>query len=365
MLIVPSVSAQPFISTSVASEPVEHPSRTRVVVLVRETLAEAESSTFLRMLRAELASKHLQTSILEVTGSVRSAVEAQQRRADTLMIAVVARHSAATWRVTIVDAARGRAISRDVAPGVEADAAVLEALTSIVSSAAAALLEGLEIASRPVPEVLEAPPAASETSPALARPRAEAEPRAEARAASPGIRWRATLASSIASFDRKEPVTTGVAAEVGVTLPGNVTPRLSLATHLPVEVDTELGAFRLHRMLAGISVGRTLTLGAFELELQTGLLGERLERSRAESREDVNQAPVATLEDRAAYRVGPELGARARYQLLTFLALEWTAALAYFTRPVRFVTVTQEKSVVAAPWQLVGFMQFGLELRAP
>jgi hypothetical protein len=337
--------------------------RRHVIVLVRGGLQEMDRQTLAALLERELVARDLVPRVDAVTGDVRLAVERERRAPDALLIAVVDARPASGWRIYIVDPARDRAISRKLAGGMQADRAALEALTSIVASAAAALAEGLEVASTPIPEVLAPvpppPPPRRASMPAALAPRPAPASEGE------HLVQRSAVLASVATAEQVTPVTAGIAAELGLSVAHGITPRIGVAWHLPAEIETTLGAFRMNRAFAGLGVGKFAPLGRFEFEPEVGVLAERVHRAQAEPRPDASGVSAQPTPESTVYRFAPKLSLRVRYALSDHIALEWVGSGAYFPQAVRFLASAEQTSELAELSRLVALVQLGVEVRGP
>jgi hypothetical protein len=257
------------------------------------------------------------------------------------------------WRLIVIDAARGRAIARELPGGYSHDAASIEAVVSIAGSAANALREGLEVASAPLSAVV-APPSAPSISSAPAPP----APR-ELVTGEPSKGWspRAFAGASVASFSQAAPATAGLSLALGVTFRARVEGRLLGSLFAPAQVQSPLGQFRVARAFMGASAGPVLATRAVSLTPEAGVLVERLRRFEA-----APAADVAATQSGALYRIGGLLSLRLRHTLHGSLSAEMAAGAVYFGRRVRFSAQGPESSWSTEAWPALAFAQLGLEL---
>jgi hypothetical protein len=257
------------------------------------------------------------------------------------------------WRLIVIDAARGRAIARELPGGYSHDAASVEAVVSIAGSAANALREGLEVASAPLAAVV-APPSAPSIASAPPPPA-----RRELVPAQPSKSWspRAFAGASVASFSQAAPATAGVSLAVSATSRARVEGRLIGSLFAPAQVQSPLGQFRVARAFIGASAGPVLATRALYFTPEAGVLVERLRRFEA-----APAAGVAATEAGALYRAGGLLSLRLRHALHGSLSAEVVAGAVYFGRRVRFSAQSPERSWSADAWPALAFAQLGLGL---
>jgi hypothetical protein len=283
----------------------------------------------------------------------------EERRA--LLVAILDVSAPDDWQLTVIDAARGRALVRHLPGGLASNAASLEAIATILSSAISALRDGLEVASQPVEQLL--PLAAAPPQPAapkvlpLAQPHPKASPAAPARSR---LRVRGGVAACVTSVAESAPATGGVNVSLGLLASSGVGLRLSGAAYLPTRYRTELGAFDLTRTLLGVGVGFSLRVAPFSLEPELGISAELLRRSGA------SPAPgVFQREDNAYARLGPFAAARLRFPLFSALSLELAGNASYYPRRIRFAAQSAEVHELGGPSPLSFAAQLGVEIMAP
>jgi len=283
----------------------------------------------------------------------------EERRA--LLIAILDVSAPNDWRLTVIDATRGRALVRHLPGGLASNAASLEAVATILNSAVAALREGLEVASQPVEQVLPlvAPPKERAAPGVLTKP----EPRKETPAVAPArsrLRVRGGVAATVASLAASVSATGGLNASLGLLASSGIGLRLGGSAYLPARYRTELGDFDLTRSLLGLGAGFSLRLPPFSLEPELGVSAELMRRSGA------SPAPgVFERDDNAYARVGPFAALRLRYPLLSMASLELAGSATYYPRRIRFVARSAETHDLGGPSPLSFSAQLGLEIMSP
>jgi hypothetical protein len=256
-------------------------------------------------------------------------------RADprALVIAILDVRATAAWALYVVDAARGRAILRRLPGGVEQNAAALEGVSAILTSATAAVREGLEVASSPLEAVVgegEVQPVARAVEPREPAPAAEPiriETSAD-RQSGPSL-FMGVFARGASLAPAPVP---GLAGEIGARLPLGLSVTLEGAYDFPARMATELGAFELQRSLVGLKLGRVFSLGWLALEPRAGSGAELVHRMDATA-----NAGFVGGDDRRHARFALELGLLARTPLVgDALALALGVDGSYAPRPLRF-----------------------------
>jgi hypothetical protein len=332
--------------------------RTRVVVRVEGGLSKAQRDALATLLDVDFRRRDLTLSMETSGEDVRKWIDRARADDQTLLVAILDVSRPGSWRLFIVDAARGRAITRPLVGGVEANAAALEAVASIVSSAANALQDGLEVASKPIDEVVAraeskpSPPTATE--PVLPAPASEPPPPAPAK-----FVLRSVLAAAAASFTKAAPIAGGLSASIGVRYQ-SLSVRLFGARYLPARIETAVGDFSVHRTDGGISFGPTFTWGRVEMEPEAGFVGELLRRTDAAAGLDASPGG-----DRTLHRIGAMADVRLRYSLGGPFAVEWMVGASYLAPQVRFLAAGAQISELAVPWPWTVGSQIGVEVRAP
>lgn len=325
--------------------------RVLIGVVGSERLEESDRRALSGLLAAERGASSL-THIEEIAPSgIGPWIAATERDETVRLSAVLDTRSRRVWELYLVDALRGRAIRRRLPLDREGTPAALESAASVILSAVRALEEGLEIASAPVDAVLPADPRTADEHVDHAVTETESAAPDSARL------LRGSVSAVVTAFERSVPFTSGAAAGVGVSLVESVTLRLGVAQYLPAQVESALGDFEVLRTTGVLSVGRMARLAAWELEAELGAATELLRRRRTASTAAAEGRPGSN-----AVRAGPALGARVRFRLSSWCALEWASSAVYYFQPVEYVVAPLNSRHLAVPWQFVVGTQLGLEL---
>jgi hypothetical protein len=259
------------------------------------------------------------------------------------------------WRLVIIDAARGRAIVRALPGGIRDDAASIEAVASIVVSAASALREGLEVASMPLAAVVgssaKSPLPPPTTDPVREEPSTPTESRREPWAV------RGQIGATVASFSPAAPTMEGLALALGVSFNARVEARAFGTAFLPALIRGPLGEFRVARTFLGAAAGPVFRAPTFSFAAEAGFVGERVGRHDA-----TPAAGVLGTEPRAVYRFGGVLALRLRHTLLRPLSIELVTGGIYFGRRLQFTAKSADSSWSETVWPTVAFAQLGLEI---
>jgi hypothetical protein len=326
--------------------------RDQVVLRIVGELGPPERLGLTNLLTADFRRHHLRLVLEASDVEVRRWIEQRRSDPNLLLLAILEVQGSSSWQLSIVDAARGRAIARTLPGGVRADAAALEAVASIVSSAASALSDGLEVASLSIDEVV-----AAEATPPVAT--APTSPRPAAVPAEPPVGVESSLGAVISSFTAEVPAQLGFSAALGLRL-GRFGVRASGARYLPAQLDSSFGSFSIGRTAFALAAGRSLVWGRLELEAEAALAVELLRRSGAHTTSDEAASP-----DHSLFRVGPALDLRGRYRLGEHLALEGVLGGCYFPSRVRFLAENPAATPLSQPWSGGVSGQLGIEVRAP
>lgn len=326
--------------------------RSALVIGVSGPLDAGVRRTLVQLLRADLEPRGIELVERDPSDEPRAWARAVAEDERHLLAALLETEDPAGWRLVLIDTARGRAISREL-PGGERDSANVEAIVSIVRSAANALREGLEVASAPIETVIEGPlPAPSKS----ASPERPPEPRPQ-RA---GTALHTSLAAVVTSFASDAEPMLGASLGIGVSIASAFDLDLGAARFLPASVTDDFGTFSLERTTLSFTAGPSLRLGALALVPAGGVVGEWIVR------EDTRAAPGVALgeEPQTVQRWGGVLTLRGRYPLLSSKKnelLSLTAALggAYFGESIRFLAGTD--TMTEARRSMVG-AEFGLFL---
>lgn len=345
----------PVLAQPAPSDTVHVPAaRNRVMLCLRVALSPEERAVLGNLLAPEFQRRGLTLVVESSALAMRAWVARHGADAGVLLLADLSLSSSNSWRLTIVDAVRGRAIARALPGGAHANAAVLEAVASILSSAASALSDGLEVASQSIDEVVAAPVIAGEV-PSTTVPTAPSSPSPPP---SPPL-VRGSLAVVVSSFADEVPLQLGFTAGLGFRV-SSVHLRLSGTRYLPVELSSSLGSFDVARTAFAGGVGFGFVAGRFELEPEIGCEFEILRRSGASGARDVLASPAHSL-----YRVGPAVAVRLRYDLTAHLAVESLVGGSYLPQRIRFLVENPAATPLSEPWS-PGFQgQLGLEVRVP
>jgi hypothetical protein len=332
-----------------ASDP-GHP-RSGVVVGISGPLDEQVRSELLGLLEAELRAAGLEL-VERDPGGALSAWVAEVSGSRTLLAVLLDVRDRPAWRLVVIDAARSRAIARELAGGVEHNAASIEAVVSIVLSAASALREGLEVASSSVDQVVGTPePPSHEPAPPRAAERVATDPERVN-----GLGLRARVGAALASLSSEALVTWGPSASVGLRL-GQIELQVGADYYLPVTLQSAFGRFQIERAIATLSGGPRLLEGAFTLVPQAGVCLEWLARL------ETSPAPgVSARAGRTFQRWGGLLSLRGRYELAPPVSLELVLGASYFGRAVQFVARDPSTVRLVDVPPVVFHGQFGLEV---
>jgi hypothetical protein len=254
------------------------------------------------------------------------------------------------WRVYLVDAARDRAIVRELPGEAAGNSTALESVASVVSSAIRALDEGLEIGSRPVAEVVGGPPIVRVPS------RREA-PSARREAPSPRhAHLDAGLSSALSTFSAPSTFTLGLCTSLRLVLPSALLLGFSVTPSWPTHFQSEFGNFEVQRTQAQLSMGAELGRGSWRLSVEGGPVLELLRRRSSRA-----QPGAHALESTSQWRAGPQLIVGARYQLSRRLALAMALAGAYFPQRIRYTLIPDSHRTLASPWAASATALLGLE----
>ncbi|HVY25628.1 MAG TPA: hypothetical protein VHB79_03725 [Polyangiaceae bacterium] len=272
-------------------------------------------------------------------------------RSESVLLAIVLDTKGSGWRLVVVDAARRRAIARELPGGSEHDAASSEAVASIVISAASALREGLEVASAPVAAVVGDAPSrpADETVVKTGEPLLNGAERSIVVHGSLG--WR------IASLASAAPTTQGATMALGLAWRNRVEAHAFGSIFWPASIHSAYGGFRVNRALAGIASGPVFGAGGFSVSPEGGVLVERLRRSGTLPAQGVTANEAEPL-----YRFGGLVEVRLRRALVPLLSVELVAGGSYFGRSVQFSVRNGERSPFLEIGPVVGFVQLGIDI---
>jgi hypothetical protein len=334
-------------------------SRTVLVLRIEGPLDPERESALTGLLSSQLSPSHVTLTVERSSLPFLGWTAHARKDPRALVLAILDVRPSDGWAVYVVDAARGRAILRRLA-GAETNAAALEEVSAILTSAVAAVREGLEVASKPVAAVVggdeptrAAPSAPPSRSPPPPPPDDAASAPSPHDAAAPheqnsfffaGVYGRsATLARSVVP---------GLEGEVGLELPFALRLSLGAAYDFPATRTTELGSFELRRFVSALRVGRTIGLGPVLFEPRAGSGVEVVRRSDTTPVEGAVAGP-----DRTHARASAFLGALLRYPLVND-ALSFAVGIdgSYAPQPLHF-TESGGRRIASAG-------SFGLSARA-
>jgi hypothetical protein len=331
--------------------------RTEVVLGTLGVPEQPVRSSLVALLQAELRAVGLVLVEEQPAEPLASWASKATRPGRVLAVILLDGRSEQEWRLVIIDAARGRAAVRALPGGVRDDAAGVEAVASIVISAASALREGLEVASTPLAAVvggqskpLLRPVPATDTTNDTPAP-------APTASRSPGWGVRGQVGPTVASFSPAAPTTEGIALALGVSFRARAEARLFGTAFLPALMSSPLGEFRVARTFLGAAAGPVFRAPSFSFTPEAGVVGERLRRYDARP-----GAGVFSTESGALFRVGGLFAVRLRHTLLPPLSVELVTGAVYFGRRLQFTAKSADRSWSERVWPAVAFAQLGLEI---
>jgi hypothetical protein len=313
--------------------PPEQPkARSEVVVGVQGPLDPEARTTLVRLLRADLEPHGLILVEADPNGEARDWAREMTKGERRLLAALLDTKNPTSWRLVVIDSARGRAISRELPRG-ERDLANVEAIVSIVLSATHALREGLEVASAPVESVVD--PGQAPPPPPPPPPAAKEPPKA---APEGGTSLHASVTALGASFaDDAEP-TFGASLAFGTSIDSFFEVDLAYALHVPVAIESSFGSFELSRSSLTLFAGPVFQSGAISFVPTLGGTVEWIRRSETVVAEGV----TADESSETIPRFGGVLALRGRIRLVSngpneLLSLVGGASATYFGERVRFL----------------------------
>jgi hypothetical protein len=330
--------------------------RTEVVFGTIGTCSQPARASLLALLGAELRGMRL--SLVEnQPGEPLSAWASNATHSPRVLTAILLDcRSDEGWRLVIIDAARGRAIVRALPGGIRGDAASIEAVASIVVSAASALHEGLEVASTPLAAVIEG---SSKPPSPLPETDAESTGKLAPPPAPPRKRWgaRGQLAASMASFSPSAPTIEGFSLALAASFDARFEARAFGTAFLPASIRSPFGEFRVARAFLGAAAGPVFRAPAFSFAAEAGFVGERVRRYDATPAAGALSTPAS-----ANYRFGGLLALRLRHTLLRPLSVELVTGGIYFGRRLQFTAKSADSSWSEGVWPAAAFAQLGLEI---
>lgn len=386
---VPALAAEA--PRSAAAQAERATSRHLVWVQLASPEAETQAENLEALLSFDLERLGMSAEIGIASGSLVTWLADARRDPEALLLVALDARRAERWRVLLVDAERSRAVLREIPGGVAADAAALEAVASIVTSAAAALGEGLEVGSRSIDEVVEEEVARErpiEEEVAREQPGTEASSATEtppprdaapapdvAPGASPPPQpttGRATSRPPSARWDLPRPTwsvaLSGVgcrASGPGVAIGGAAAVawrsrswwglRLAGQLHRAERYSAPEGSFSLQRTLGLATARLEHDGGRWEVELEGGGVVEAMRRAI-----EGTEAGTSASADRTLWRVGAMLGPRLRWRMLPWLALDSSLAAIAYGRALSFAVAPQGPRLATSPaYCVIG--QLGVE----
>lgn len=363
LLLTVPVSAQP-VAAPAPSEIAPASARSEVLIGFYGAPDPRIRDLLIELIGAELAAAGLSLRVQHPGRDVKGWAKRASARPAVLAAILLDVAEASRWRLLVVDTERGHALTRELPGGVRENAANVEAVVNIVSSAARALRDGLEVASAPIDAVVdpEAAAGAPRSTPqtASAPPARKAPPSPAASSADDderGARPFGVLSFGVASFGSVAAATPGVALALGVRLNRAIAVQASGARYFPARVDSAYGGFTLDRSWLSLTAGPLIGAGRFVLSPQAGVTAEWIAR-----RETAAALGVAARSDGSVGRVGALLALRGGARILAPLGLELTAGLAYFGRGVEFAALAPGAPSVAELGREVLFVQLGVDV---
>ena len=331
------------------ARPVDPHPRTDVLLVVVGPAAPGVHSSLVGLLDGQLHAMSLSLLEQQPRGSVSDWVTAATRSKRALLAIVLDTTSSRGWRLVVVDVARGRAIARELPGGVEQDAASVEAVASIVISAASALREGLEVASAPVEAVIG--PAQNSA------PKREAAPEVRHDIATRNVAVHGSVGAALTSFAGSAPVTLGGTLALGLGWRRHLEARVFGTLFLPVRLQSEFGEFRVNRAILGMAGGPVFTAQGFSFSPEVGLLMERLRRSGTLPAQGLSAAEAEPL-----HRFGGLAELRLRRTLLRPFSLELVAGGAYLGQSVQFSVRKGNLTPFFEIGPTLGFAHLGIDI---
>jgi len=331
--------------------------RSRVAFAVFGDLSSMFLDTLTRLLEPEMAQAQLSLNVSEQNIALRVWVDSERKDPRALLVAALDVQQSEVWRLVLVDAARGRAVIRDLPGGVARDRAVLEAVGNMVASAAQALQEGLEVASRSVDDAL------SETaSPKAVAPAPVLPPPPPPPVRTP-LRVRGAAGFGLASFERRAPVSFGVSVELAA-LVEQFGLALTLARYSSQELATTPGSFEIDRTAFSVAALVRREWGALAGEVGIGAAGELLQRSETVANSGAPATPRVGGSDLVRY--GPLVELAGRLRIAPRISLSIGSGSSYFPQRISYLeSGTPTRTALASPWLAVAFGRVAFEVLLP
>lgn len=324
--------------------------RTKIVMGYVGDLTSERQAVLQHLLEGQLSAlKPAKTLELRAGSSaIWTWLDAARREPQALLVVLLELREPDVWRVYLVDAARSRAIVRELPGEAAGNSAALESIVSVVSSAVRALDEGLEIASQPMAEVMGNPlPVASGST---------VPPQPKRLPSEPPVQLTLGLGTALSTFAERAPLTVGLSGSLRLVLPSGLSFRISALPNLPARFESEFGSFVVQRTQTAFSVGAEATRGAWQFSFDGGpaleLLRRRIELPAPGARSSGNTNLV---------RTGALLTISSRYRVSKRFALALALGGAYFPQPIRYTLLPETDRVLASPWLVTGSVQLGLE----
>jgi hypothetical protein len=310
--------------------------------------------TLTRLLEPEMEHAELTLKVSQQAMALRAWVDGERKDPHVLLLAALDVQPHEDWRLVLVDAARGRAVIRDLPGGVTRDRAALEAIASMIASAAHALQEGLAVASRSVDDAL------SETThppDVIAAPAISPPPRV-----SNHVRVRGAAGFGVASFEHDAPVSYGVSVELAL-LVEHFGLQLTLARYRPQEFRPAPGSFEIDRTAFAIASIARREWRSLAGEVGIGAAAELLERGGTVANGAAAATPV--LGGSTLVRYGPLVELAGSVRLAPYLSLSVGSGWSYFPQRIRYLESGTMPTTLASPWPVVASGRIVLEVLLP
>jgi hypothetical protein len=333
------------------------PGRREVVLRLEPgELDPGQTEALLNLLRTELSELALRLSVEQTTES-ETRWFAGPHDQTALLLASVDVSATEGWRVFLVDPDDGRVSVRELGPGGEDNAAMIEAVASVLVSAASALAQGDEAATESPPPTASKPP-----TPAPAKHPRPAAP-------SPGpvevtplelprrFRWHLALGLGASSFARSEPVMVGPELAVGVLQSKLFAIDVCATRYVDANFQTSQGDFSLTRSALSLRGGPSFDRGALAFVPQLVALAELVQRERGLGSAGQIAEPSS---DSTRFALGA--ATLVRYSASDLLLLEASLAGTFFPQPLR-LTANGGEELLVAPWSFVAGAFVGLGVR--
>jgi hypothetical protein len=333
------------------------PGRREVVLRLEPgELDPAQTEALLNLLRTELSELGLHLSVEQTTESETRWLAGPHDRA-ALLLASVDVSATEGWRVFLVDPDDGRVSVRELGGGGEDNAAMVEAVASVLVSAASALAQGDEAAAESRAATVSEP-----QQPGPAKRAAPAEP-------SPGpaeftplelprrLRWHVALGLGASSFARGEPVMFGPELDLGVLKSELFAIDVCATRDVDATFQTSQGDFSLTRSALSLRGGPSFDRGALSFVPELVALAELVQRKRG-----LGTAGQVAEPGSDSTRVAFGAAALLRYSASDVLLLEASLAGTFFPQPLR-LTANGGEELLVAPWRFTAGAFVGLGVR--